>query len=104
MLKYISKGKGRVLLLLHGYKSSKESFLNQINFFSRYYRVLAVDLTGFGENKKMKKVYSLDDYILDLINFFIYTPPLAEQNAHRRNNLSKNNYDIYEHKTEKQTH
>lgn len=69
MLKYISKGKGRVLLLLHGYKSSKESFLNQINFFSRYYRVLAVDLTGFGENNKLEKVYSLDDYILDLIYF-----------------------------------
>ena len=69
MLKYISKGNGKVLLLLHGYKSCKESFVNQIDFFSKYYKVIAVDLSGFGENNKLESVYFLDDYILDLIKF-----------------------------------
>ncbi len=48
--------------MLHGYLSKKESFLKQIGFFSRFYRVIAVDMTGFGEAEEMKKPFSVDDY------------------------------------------
>ncbi|MBQ4098854.1 MAG: alpha/beta hydrolase [Clostridia bacterium] len=55
-------GYGKVLLMLHGYLSSKESFIKQINFFSRFMRVVAVDMTGFGKGQTMEYPFSLDDY------------------------------------------
>lgn len=51
-----------MLLALHGYLASKESFLKQIKFFSAFYKVVAVDMTGFGESPKMERPYSVDDY------------------------------------------
>ena len=53
--------------MLHGYLSKKESFLWQIKFFLRYYRVIAPDMTGFGENKGMSYPYSLCDYADEII-------------------------------------
>lgn len=73
-LSSICKGEGKVLLFLHGYKSCKESFLGQIEYFSKYFKVVAVDLTGFGQNPPLDRAYLLDDYINDLIEF------LNEQN------------------------
>ena len=61
-------GEGEPLLMLHGFLSSKESFLRQIRFFSRFYKVIAVDLAGFGENGDLKKPYSLDTYVEEIIN------------------------------------
>ena len=52
--------------MLHGYLSCKESFLAQINFFSRFMRVVAVDMQGFGKSEEMKTPYSLDDYVLEI--------------------------------------
>ncbi|MBO5046012.1 MAG: alpha/beta hydrolase [Clostridia bacterium] len=58
----VQKGEGKDLLLLHGYLSSKESFYPQIAYFSKFYRVTAVDFPGFGENAPLSSPYSLDDY------------------------------------------
>ena len=68
-LSFVSKGSGKVLLLLHGYGASKESFSAQIECFSQYFKVYAVDLSGFGQNPKLNKPYKLDDYITDLLHF-----------------------------------
>ena len=43
-------GEGRDLLFLHGYLASKESFLPQIEYFSRNFRVTAFDFPGFGQS------------------------------------------------------
>lgn len=56
----IVKGEGKVLLMLHGYLSKKEYFEKQINYFSKFYKVIAVDFLGF--NNDMEYPYSLDDY------------------------------------------
>ena len=50
------------MLFLHGYLASKETFYYQTEFFSRYFRVIAVDMTGFGESPPMKTPYSVSDY------------------------------------------
>lgn len=66
-------GDGETLLFLHGFLSSKESFLRQISFFKRFYKVVAVDLSGFGENGDLDKVYSLQTYVEEVkkvIDFF----------------------------------
>jgi len=61
--KAIVAGKGRPLILLHGFMSSKEAFCRQISFFSEYFTVFAPDLTGFGENTVMPYPYALNDYV-----------------------------------------
>lgn len=43
--------------------SNKESFNLQIDCFAKYFRVIAPDLTGFGESESMPYPYSLDDYV-----------------------------------------
>ncbi len=57
------KGEGRPLLMLHGYLSSKESFHFQIEYLSKFFKVVAVDLPGFGGTAQPRTAYSLDDYV-----------------------------------------
>ena len=52
---------------MHGYLSSKESFIYQIEPFSKKYRVIAPDMTGFGESADIPYPYSLDDYVREII-------------------------------------
>lgn len=47
---------------MHGYLSSKESFYPQIEYFSKFYRVIAFDFPGFGEAEPLKSAFSVDDY------------------------------------------
>ncbi len=69
--------------MLHGYLSSKESFYYQIKFFSKFRRVIAPDLTGFGKSEKLKYPYSLDDYVSDVLLFL--------------NELNIDSYDLIAH-------
>ena len=46
--------------------SNKESFYYQTSFFSKYYRVIAIDITGFGKSKKLEYPYSISDYARDI--------------------------------------
>lgn len=57
----IVSGKGQVLILLHGYLSKKEYFEKQIEYFSKYFKVVAVDFLGFN-GQEMDYPYGLDDY------------------------------------------
>lgn len=59
---FIQKGKGKDLVFLHGYLSSKEAFAAQIEYFSRFYRVTAIDFLGFGESGRLPNAFSVDDY------------------------------------------
>lgn len=48
--------------MLHGFLSKKECFLKQIVFFSRFFKVVALDMTGFGEAENQKHPYCVNDY------------------------------------------
>lgn len=64
-------GSGKPLVMLHGFMSSKESFVYQTGYFSLFRRVIAIDLTGFGKSEKMSYPYALCDYekaVLSVIN------------------------------------
>ncbi len=54
---------------MHGYLADKKSFFCQYPFFNREFNVFALDFKGFGENKGMEYPYSLDDYVLQLVQF-----------------------------------
>ena len=48
-------------MFLHGYLSSKESFYRQIEYFSRFYRVTAVDFIGFGKSAPLTEPFSAQE-------------------------------------------
>ncbi len=54
-------------MFLHGYDSCKESFNYQIEYFSKFFRVIAIDITGFGKSKSLPYAYSVDDYLNDIL-------------------------------------
>ena len=64
---YVQKGKGKHLLLLHGYLSSKEAFAAQMEYFSKFFRVTAIDFLGFGHTMALTSAFSVDDYAKWLI-------------------------------------
>lgn len=49
-------------MLLHGYLSCKENWAAQIAYFSRFYRVTAIDFLGFGKSGKLQSPFSVGDY------------------------------------------
>ena len=48
--------------MLHGYLASKESFLAEIEYFSRFYRVTALDFLGMGGADALTQPFSVGDY------------------------------------------
>ena len=49
---YEDRGRGRPLILLHGYGASTYSWRHVLPYFSKSYRVIAIDLKGFGLSDK----------------------------------------------------
>jgi pimeloyl-ACP methyl ester carboxylesterase len=49
---YEDHGRGQPLILLHGYGASTYSWRNILPYFSKSYRVIAIDLKGFGLSDK----------------------------------------------------
>ena len=67
---FLQKGRGKDLLFLHGYLSSKEAFTAQIDYFSRFYRVTAIDFLGFGQSAPLERAFSVEDYADWLLALF----------------------------------
>ena len=61
-LSYLQRGEGKDLVFLHGYLSSKESFYPQTDYFSKKFRVTALDFPGFGGAEPLSSAYSVSDY------------------------------------------
>lgn len=59
---YQLSGKGKLVLLLHGYGDSSKGLSSLAKELSDKYKVLALDLPGFGATQPPKTVWNLDDY------------------------------------------
>lgn len=57
---FSDQGKGRVVVLLHGYLGSKEIWEKNIPALSKSFRVIAIDLPGHGETDCFGYVHSMD--------------------------------------------
>lgn len=69
-VRYLDRNKrGTPLLLLHGLGGSIESWTNNISFLSTKFRVIALDLPGFGMSDKPKIDYSINFYVSFLEKF-----------------------------------
>ena len=66
-LHYQQHGRGEALVLLHGLGSSSYDWEFQVPAFSKYYRVIAPCLRGFGDSDKPAGPYSISQYARDVI-------------------------------------
>ncbi|NMB76746.1 MAG: alpha/beta fold hydrolase [Myxococcales bacterium] len=57
-LRYLDRGTGPVVVLLHGFASSLETWLGVIPELERHHRVIALDLMGFGWSDRPAGDYS----------------------------------------------
>ena len=68
-LHYIEKGSGQPLILLHGNGESSDYFEHQIAYFSKDYRVIAIDSRGHGQSPRGKKPFTIKQFSEDLSDF-----------------------------------
>ncbi len=59
---YQLQGKGKLVLLLHGWGDSLKGLHDLADFLAQKYQVLALDLPGFGGTQAPKSAWDLDDY------------------------------------------
>ncbi|MFO0356846.1 MAG: alpha/beta fold hydrolase [Sphingobacteriaceae bacterium] len=57
---FSDQGKGRVVVLLHGYLGSKEIWQSTIQNLAKSYRVIAIDLPGHGATPNIGYVHSME--------------------------------------------
>jgi pimeloyl-ACP methyl ester carboxylesterase len=74
-------GRGRPVILLHGWLGSWGLWQETMAYLGRYYRTYALDFWGFGESGKKRNTYAVQDFI-SLVNQFmeqlgIYQAPLV---------------------------
>ena len=69
-IRYIDNNQsGSPVLLIHGLGGSLESWTKNIESLSTRYRVIALDLPGFGLSDKPRTDYTVDFYVNFLIKF-----------------------------------
>lgn len=68
-LNYIEKGAGDALILLHGNGEDYSIFEKQIDEFSKYYHVYALDTRGHGQSPRGDKPFTIRQFAGDLKAF-----------------------------------
>lgn len=68
-LNYVEKGEGKALVLLHGNGESHHCFRHQVEYFSKFYRVIAIDTRGHGESPMGTKPFTIKQFAEDLKDF-----------------------------------
>lgn len=67
---YVKEGSGLPVILLHGWGTSSQTFVDTINLLKKKYTVYAIDLPGFGKSIEPDDGYTLDNYV-ELLELFI---------------------------------
>ena len=68
-LHYIEQGQGRPMVLLHGNGEDSSYFVHQIAYFSKSYRVIAIDTRGHGQSPRGEKPFAIKQFAEDLKDF-----------------------------------
>jgi pimeloyl-ACP methyl ester carboxylesterase len=67
---YFDEGKGKPLLMIHGWGVTKESFIPLAGYLTNKYRVIAVDLPGYGDSEPLGEIHTIDN-LVSFIKFFV---------------------------------
>lgn len=68
-LNYTERGAGKPLILLHGNGENHKYFVNQIGYFSKKYRVIAIDTRGHGKSPRGTAPFTIRQFADDLYHF-----------------------------------
>lgn len=68
-LHYQEAGCGKPLILLHGNGENHEYFTHQIDYFSEFYHVYALDTRGHGKSPRGDKPFTIAQFAEDLHDF-----------------------------------
>jgi 3-oxoadipate enol-lactonase len=67
-LYYEMFGRGEPVIFIHGLGSSGRDWHNQVEFFSKHYQVITVDLRGHGQSSKRAGPYSMLLFAADMVD------------------------------------
>lgn len=70
-LYYREQGTGEPFLMLHGNGEDSSYFKNQIEYFSRRYRVIAIDTRGHGNSPRGTAPFTIEQFSCDLYEFMM---------------------------------
>ena len=66
-INFDNEGKGKpVIILVHGWSNTKSIWKTQVSHFSKKYRVIAVDLPGFGKSGNNRSEWTIASYGEDI--------------------------------------
>ena len=69
-INYYQQGKGdTILLFLHGWCINKTYWKNQLEYFSKVYTSIAIDLPGFGKSTANRQNWTIEEYAEDVHSF-----------------------------------
>ncbi|MBO9582679.1 MAG: alpha/beta hydrolase [Flavobacterium sp.] len=60
-ISFTDSGKGKAIVLLHGFLENKKMWAEYIELFSEKYRVVAIDLLGHGDSDCLGYVHTMED-------------------------------------------
>ena len=63
LVHYETLGRGRPVIMLHGWLESWDHWLGTMEFLGREYKTYALDFWGFGESGKQEGTFSVRDYV-----------------------------------------
>lgn len=69
LVNYKDEGSGKVMLLLHGWGQTLQTFDDLASHFSKNYRVIRIDFPGFGGSPKPSDDWHIDDYAKFVADF-----------------------------------
>jgi pimeloyl-ACP methyl ester carboxylesterase len=70
-------GRGRPVILLHGWLGSWGLWQETMGYLGRYYRTYALDFWGFGESGKKRDTYAVQDFV-SLVDQFMSQLGIAQ--------------------------
>ncbi len=68
-INYVVQGEGDPVVLLHGWGANITLFNNLIQLLSPKYKVIAMDMPGFGESDEPKEAWDVDRYVDFVLEF-----------------------------------
>ena len=60
---YLDEGNGKVVLFLHGWQDNLHTFDSLASLLSPTWRIVRLDLPGFGKSEVPKETGELDNYV-----------------------------------------
>jgi len=61
-INYLDTGSGKALILIHGFLGSNTLWVHQIKELKKYFRVIAIDLPGYGKSNKAKSLNKIKQF------------------------------------------